>query len=267
MTINISIPSDNKELARHIGGALANYGRGAAAPISEPIPEPVAAVTTGECAGPAPTAEPVAEVPAAIWPAILEYPGDVQVTITPDMTIYQSQYDALSPEQQAEHVGAIQPDPEPEAEAQSRDVDMNGVAKDAQFCADAKDPFYASGKRSGQWKKRKGVTEEQYDAWYAEQLAGIKDAVTEQPAAETSTAAAFGAATPETTPPAETITEAGQLMKWCAEMQTAGHFNQTAIDQAYAALGLTLPDIFPPAPNCAENVAKLYQQLSMNVPS
>ena len=51
-------------------------------------------------------------------------------------------------------------------------VDHNGVEKNAEFCGNAASPFYGSGKRKGQWKKRQGVADEAYDEWYAEERAG-----------------------------------------------------------------------------------------------
>ena len=40
------------------------------------------------------------------------------------------------------------------ADAASDRLDLNGVAFDPKFCAESKDPFYNTGKKTGQWKKR-----------------------------------------------------------------------------------------------------------------
>ncbi len=66
-------------------------------------------------------------------------------------------------------------------------VDEHGVPFDAAYCGTAKDPFYKSGKRKGQWKRRQGVDEAKYDLWHAEQVLAIPP-----PSRETEPAATVG---------------------------------------------------------------------------
>ena len=56
-------------------------------------------------------------------------------------------------------------------------LDLKGVAFDARYCANAQDPFYASGKEAGQWKAKRGLAAGVYEGWYAAQLAGATQAV------------------------------------------------------------------------------------------
>jgi hypothetical protein len=142
-------------------------------------------------------------------------------------------------------------------------VDGKGVAFHAAFCGIAAKPFYESGKQSGQWKKRKGVDQAAYDAWYAEQL--------EQGAAQTTvdtapvdTAGAFngdGAEPTHTHAP----TTFGGYMVWASAKQNAGLLTQDDIGSAYTAAGLIgIADLLPPNDDAviAERVAVLYGALS-----
>jgi hypothetical protein len=150
-------------------------------------------------------------------------------------------------------------------------VDNNGVEFDANFCGEAAVPFYASGKTAGQWKRKRGLSEIDYNTWYAARVADLP--VAETAAAPTSTASAFAPAS-ATPPPVEaaqpqTLSTAGELMAWVAEMQVAGHLTQGAVDAAYVAAGLSLPDMFPPkSPELiANNVGRVFAALSAQVPA
>ncbi len=144
-------------------------------------------------------------------------------------------------------------------------VDLHGVAFDAEYCAQANDPYYSTGKRSGQWKKRRGVTDDVYDTWYATQ----RDAAA--PAADTdedvNTAAAFGAPTTADTEVADepnAPADAGELMVWVSEMQNANRLTQDQVNNAYASTGIAVPTLFS-GDNAAQNVATLYQILAAQV--
>lgn len=113
-------------------------------------------------------------------------------------------------------------------------VDENGVVKDEKFVGDAKDPFYGTGKRKGQWKKRKGVSEEDYDAWYASAPRFTADAGGE--GEQVNTAAAFGGAQQQNAE--KTVTDAGGLMLWFSEQTTAGKLEQADLMNAYSELKL-----------------------------
>lgn len=145
--------------------------------------------------------------------------------------------------------------------------DMKGVPFNPITCGESKEPFYGTGKRSGQWKKKRGVDQDVYDKWYEEALAAatLAEPMDDQPA---DTAAAFDAAPPPP-PPAEPAAEcefkdAGGLFGWIAEQQAAGNMPQERIDAAYAATGVNMQDLFPPAnPDAiAAAVAKLHAELS-----
>lgn len=124
--------------------------------------------------------------------------------------------------------------------ANDAEVDEKGVAKDDKYCATAAKPFYGSGKRKGQWKKRggaAGVTEEEYDAWYATQLATTTPTTAEPEEKQFDTSNAFGASTNE--PPKENPKNVNELMVWISERQAAGHLTQEQVTDAYAANEVT----------------------------
>lgn len=142
-------------------------------------------------------------------------------------------------------------------------VDQHGVAKDDRFCATARDPFFATGKRSGQWKKRKGVDDAAYDAWYASQLQALDDDEDDTP--PTNTAAAFGAA-PAAAPAPVGPRTCGDFMGWVAKQQAAGALNQDDIGAAYCEARVEVADLFGPDATVVEgHIARLYSVLSQRV--
>lgn len=148
-------------------------------------------------------------------------------------------------------------------------VDNNGVEFDANFCGEAAVPFYATGKTAGQWKRKRNLSETDYDTWYAGRVAALPVVETaEQPV---TTANAFTPAPPPPAEPAQpgALSTAGELMAWVAEMQVAKHLDQGAVDNAYATTGLALPDMFPPnSPELiASNVGQVFAILSAQVPA
>lgn len=149
---------------------------------------------------------------------------------------------------------------EPKAVATDTRADHNGVAFDDAYCANASDPFYGSGKRAGQWKKRRGVDDSTYDRWYADQLGASPTTPAEQ---DVDTAAAFSA--PQTTDTAAQADPeaAGKFMAWVSEKQASGELNLEQINAAYAACGVGVADLFPPnsVETIAASVAKLRAHL------
>jgi hypothetical protein len=143
-------------------------------------------------------------------------------------------------------------------------VDPNGVVFNPDMCGNAAKPFYASGKRNGQWKKRQGVSDDKYDAWYTEQLAGLPDTGTTEDDEVIDTAGAFGAQPSE---PVETVVPApedcGAFMGWLSAKQAAGLITQDDIGEAYVGAGVQIADIFPPTPeeDVKANIAALYGRL------
>lgn len=158
----------------------------------------------------------------------------------------------------------------------SAKLDTRGVPYHADYCANAADPFYGSGKRQGQWKKRKGVSDEAYDAWYEERLLDLAPKGTVKETGEddhaggvANAAAAFGAggaAAKQTTGAAAAPKTAGEFMAWVSEQQAAGVLTQANIQAAYAMAGLAIADLFGSDVGLvARNVSTLYQILASQV--
>ena len=141
-------------------------------------------------------------------------------------------------------------------------VDEKGVAFNAEFCSKAAIPFYGSGKKKGQWKKRQGVDEGAYDDWYADELFSgkIEDSTPAETTSDSNVAAnAFGnntAVIDEATPQ-----DAGQLMKWVSEQQAAANITQQQVTDAYTALQLPFDAVMNPAYPVADNCAAIYNHL------
>jgi len=161
-------------------------------------------------------------------------------------------------------VGTAQQTTQPEGTPAGVRKDVHGVAFEAKYCAAAKDPYYATGQRSGQWKRRKGISQDEYDAWYAYELnkakvGGVPDG---QPV---DAGAAFGAPTTPATPPAPTTT--GDFMGWVSEKQAAGLLTQTDVGKAYHDCDLDVTALFPPTTDVeiTSNIAKLYGALNASL--
>lgn len=154
----------------------------------------------------------------------------------------------------------------------SAEVDTKGVAFDVNFCSRAADPFYSSGPRAGQWKKRKGVDDAAYDKWYEDRLLDLAPAgeLKEQSDDEDNTApvntgAAFGnhqqASASKPAPQ-----NAGEFMGWVSEKQAAGVLKQEQIQAAYSMAGIGVADLFKPdVAAVGQAVATLYGILSSQV--
>lgn len=176
-------------------------------------------------------------------------------------------------------------------------VDEKGVGKNAAFCGNAAIPFNATGKKKGQWKKRQGVDEEVYLAWYAESLAAVEaGGSTDEggPKDEINTDAAFSASGQQGGEPqvntagafaqqqtqqvngqvvnngqsqqkevagALTFPDAGAYMKWQAEQQAAGNITAGDIDSGYAQTQVGIQDLFNPQ-SAANAVALMYAYLA-----
>lgn len=149
-----------------------------------------------------------------------------------------------------------QPQPEEEPQRDQKGVPFNGA-----FCANAKEPFYSSGPNLGQWKKARGISDADYAAWYASELARLpRAAPVPQPV---STAAAFGAAPQQQAqagPLYPVPTTQGQFMVMCAELQAAGRLTQDQLTAAYQAAGVQVMDLFD-STKATHALEKLYQQV------
>lgn len=136
--------------------------------------------------------------------------------------------------------------------------DQHGVAFNVHYCGEAQDPFYSSGKRSGQWKKKRGVSDKDYDDWYAEELAELRGEESHQPG-PVNTAGAFGNGQAQQQNQAAAPQDTGEFMGWVSEKQAGGLITQDDIQQAYNQAGVQVTDLFPP--NDPQTIAGRIRQL------
>lgn len=256
MTIKIEFPADRTDIALAIGQALVAIGQGKAL-VNSPAPTTTAETRTDSPAASSTACDDqlktlneqtVADLEAEADPN--EHPAAQSATVTTG-----------SGEGAANAAGASQTGPA------GGNVDEKGVPFNPELCGKAAIPFYGSGKKKGQWKKRQGVSEDAYDEWYAEALLGAKVETVEEDTAATETtsdsnvaANAFGnqqqAAADENAPQ-----DAGQLMKWVSEQQAAGNISQQQVTDAYTALQLPFDAVMNPAYPVADNCAAIYNHL------
>lgn len=255
--IKIEFPADRTDIALAIGQALVAIGQGKAL-VNSPAPTTAAETRTDSPAASSTACddqhktldeEAVADLEAEDDPN--EHPAAQSATVTTG-----------SGEVAANAGGASQTAP---SGGSNENVDEKGVPFNPELCSKAAIPFYGSGKKKGQWKKRQGVDEDAYDEWYAEALLGAKVETVEDTAATETTsdsnvaANAFGnqpVTTNENVPQ-----DAGQLMKWVSEQQAAGNINQQQVTDAYTALQLPFDAVMNPAYPVADNCAAIYNHL------
>jgi hypothetical protein len=139
-------------------------------------------------------------------------------------------------------------------------VDLNFVVFDAKYCGEAAVPLYASGKRKGQWKKRKSVEEADYDEWYAAQmlLNHEQEAPKDQP--EPNANATANAFKKSTVVEADAPKNFGELMAWFASQQTAGNYDAHHLEKAFIALKLSTLDLVQDT--TGEKIAQVYEYLA-----
>lgn len=157
-----------------------------------------------------------------------------------------------------EYAAGVSADSDDTPPPSSGSVDCNGVPFDPAWCANAAEKFYTSGPRIGQWKKRRGVDEAAFNAWYDGARGPQAEPESAPPPAPVPTASAFAATPPAA--PAATPKHVGEFMAWCAEKQAAQRLDQADIQAAYLQTGITVTDLFPPQdlPTVADRIAKLY---------
>lgn len=149
----------------------------------------------------------------------------------------------------------VEPDTVSSSSGSGNQVDMHGVSFSPDFCGISKDPFYASGKRKGRWKKRRNVADEAYDTWYASQGKSETTAAAEEDD-QVSTAAAFGADDTATSQE-QAPTDCGAFMGWVSAKQAAGLLTQDDIGAAHMHANVQVTDLFPPNdPATVENHVK-----------
>lgn len=236
MTIKIEFPANRPDIAAAFAVALSTIGE-------------VGVANTPKATHPAP-AVTVQETSTS----------SVSESVAVPKTDPKSLFDELSPAGTADDVSGAETSGSP-ADAQ---VDHNGVAKDDRFCGTAAEPFYSSGKRSGQWKKRKGVSDADYDGWYASQLEpGAAQKTIDATPVDTSSA--FGGQNTQPVAQGEPVpVDCGGFMGWVAAKQAAGLLTQDDIGRAYEYHNIVVTDLFPPAADSvvATNVGKLHAFLA-----
>jgi len=131
--------------------------------------------------------------------------------------------------------GADQPTTPPEDSPAVAQVDTaNGVPYNAEFCSSGR-TMYSSGKNLCQWVKKKGLPQEAYDAWYAEELAKLKPRTVEEDEPVIDAVSVFAATPVE---PAPTITDGNSLMLWVSQQQALGALSDTAFNEALKQLNI-----------------------------
>lgn len=267
--IKLEFPADRPDIARALGSALLNIAGPATeggdyeeTPKSETL-------TSGS------TTSPTEGLQSADTAATTSITSESASAESPKS---ESLFDA-QPGGTAEGVAKAGTAPQttpPEGARADAPRDTKGVAFDSNYCGQAKDPYYSTGKRTGQWKKRKGVDDKAYDGWYASQLTAAPEAVGDgatddtaaiQSGVPVNTAAAFGAqpdATNESA--AEVPQDMGTFMGWVSENQAADNLTQEDVNAAYATAGLQLSDLFTGTPDVISgNIAKLHGILSAKI--
>lgn len=296
MTIKIEIPSDNefKPLAAAIGLALYNFGNGITTEIGvtivtntttttagdASIKEEVKVLTTADVAKAA-NAETAVKLNSAEG-ATDSTSGKSQATTNQGGAAQQGAGDA-----QGVHSGAA--DSSLTDGNDNAKLDDKGVGFNEKICGNAAKPFYGSGKTKGQWKRKQGVDQADYDAWYDASLALASQDQQEKQVdtsaafsgqdqgqgdnvAQINTAAAFagrqngevvndGQNHQEQHQDGKTFKDAGEFMQWLAEQQAAENITAGDIDSAYASTQCTMGDLFDPA-KAANAIALVYNFLS-----
>ena len=159
--------------------------------------------------------------------------------------------DKPTPKSEGAYAGETKPEVV-ELEPEVATADVDGVEFDPQYCAKAAEPFYKSGKRKGQWKKGKGISDAVYDLWHKRGLPETVDS-----------GAAFNQTDQTVVADVQAPTDAGAFMLWISEQQAAGKLDQPVVDAAYAQAGITVPMLFDvDAEKVAGYVATLHNILT-----
>lgn len=197
--------------------------------------------------------------------------GDVLLKIAGRTPRQESAPPALKPDT-ADTTAASADVPALNPPADAPPVDNKGVPKDLTYCANAKDPFYTSGRREGQWKRRQGVAEADYDKWYAGQLAKVSqvdggnaspslfDGEEEQYSAD-DLAAAFGASGSTATVLPRDVNE---FMAWVSTQTTEGTITKEQVNNAFNELQIPYTALSSQSnpQDVAHNIKRLVEYLT-----
>lgn len=166
--LKIEFPSDNKELALAIGKALSEYGGGTVvAVVLTPSASDLVVPFNKEPACEAHT-QTDGEITRAPEPGAAEtFDKDVLEGVKLVEAIVATETSGVQAQTGTQSEGAGS------ATTSKPTHDEKGVQFIPAICGQAAKPFYASGPRKGQWKKRQGVDEVEYDRVYGEALAAL----------------------------------------------------------------------------------------------
>lgn len=261
MTIKIEFPADRSDIALAIGQALVTIGGGAAV---EPHKQGASSTACDDQFKAEEVSEQHRQGPYYWAHHESESCGSVATWAELQEVLSEPLAEEVSEELYDKLFGkwsALAEDPAPEqSNGSSAKVDSKGVAFNAEFCAKAQDPYYATGKRKGQWKKRKGVSDDAYDDWYCDELSDCNAGGNNTEANSNVAANTFGGQQQQA-PDANAPQDAGQLMKWVSEQQAAGNITQQQVTDAYSELKLPFDAVMNPAYPVAENCAAIYYHL------
>lgn len=265
MNISISIPADaeHKPLAAAIGQALLAYAGEVGKSVTSKNSEGASLATTTSGSG-------------ATFPATGASTSNDTLTQTQTGNSHQTAQE-LVPENNEETPGDLKSSSPASsttgatagpaagtpsqsvttANAAGAQVDEKGVPFNPDFCGKAAKPFYGSGKTKGQWKKKVGVSQDDYDEWYAGEL--YKEKIEEANDTGFDASKQFGNNPKNEGAPK--FATGGDFMQWVAEQQAAGNLNTEMVEAAYQETGIGIPDLFDPA-NGGIAAQKVYDHLS-----
>lgn len=292
--IEIKIPAEDKykPLAAAIGLALYNFGNGITAEIGASI----VTHTTTTTAGDASVKEEVKVLTTAdIAKELKSITGETVVKLNSaegalDSTSGNNQATTNLQETAQQGAGDVQGVHSGVAGNDAGNLDEKSVGFNEQFCGKAAKPFYSSGKTKGQWKRKQGVAQEDYDSWYDASLAAASQNSQEQQVdtaaafagnqdqgvgdnvSQINTAAAFAGkqngqvandGLNHQVPGVGKLVfeDAGAFMQWLSEQQAAQNITAGDIDSAYAATQCAMGDLFDPA-KAANAIAAVYNFLA-----
>jgi hypothetical protein len=256
--IKIEFPAGRSDIALAIGQALITIGQTSARRSEVGMPAELGAGYAGwetKAAGDTRNAEDAAWAALAagdtrnVEDAAAERAELYKYTAEPKAGETQTRGDSQG---SYEHVGETM---------EERREDENGVEFNAKYCGEAAIPFYASGKRKGQWKKRKSVEEGVYDDWYANCSEDIiattapKDEPEPNPEKAANAFKKAPAATEDDAP--STFPE---LMTWFADQQAAGNYEAEHLEKAFQALNITTLDLVQDT--TGDKVRAVYEYLA-----
>ena len=276
--IEIKFPANNKPLAAAIGAALSAYANDEVlGQLSVTSNAPISIEKT--------TTHTVADASVTETEKVLLSSGSDEVkTVESVETVTEQASSTETHSSEGAGASNLSSNKAPDGNA-TDNLDEKKVGFNPAFCSKAAIPFNQSGKKKGQWKRRQGVPEESYDAWYEASLAAVgsppagSDSVT-----DINTAGAF---TPEDKPldtsgafqgqqnglqtevtnttstaqGGKTFADAGEFMQWLSEQQAGKLLTTGDIDSAYASTQTGMGDLFNPA-TAQDAIGKLYNFLA-----